>query len=66
MTAVKNGDLKAMSQISGDEISEDELSGMDLGQMAKLMKALFSKVNVNVTLKESNDKTCLLYTSRCV
>ena len=46
-----------MSQISGDEISEDELNGMDLGQMAKLMKALFSKVNVNVTLKESNDKT---------
>ena len=38
-------------------MSEDELNGMDLGQMAKLMKALFSKVNVNVTLKESNDKT---------
>ncbi len=57
LSAVKNGDLKAMSQISGDEISEDELNGMDLGQMAKLMKALFSKVNVNVTLKESNDKT---------
>ena len=55
LTAVENGDLKAMSQISGDEISEDEVDGYGFG--AKLMKALFSKVNVNVTLqKESNNK----------
>ncbi len=53
LEAVKNGDLKAMAQISGEELSDD----MDAGQMSKLMKALFSKVDVSVSLKESDEKT---------
>ncbi|MCI9576889.1 MAG: DUF5105 domain-containing protein [Clostridiales bacterium] len=57
LSAVKNGDLKAMAQISGEDISSSDFNDMDMGQMEKMMKALFSNVNVNATLKESNDKT---------
>lgn len=63
LSAMKNGDLKKLGELAGEDFSQGDWQGIPAGEVQRFFRAVFGNISVQVREKESDDTSAVVTVS---